>query len=128
MKNETDNFAFEDCTFKITTTNEMMLRALIKYSMMLDFVTNAQGEDMLNVDGLINSIMSEGMTRRIKELVKRHGFDDAEEFMDVMTSCSDGEEVSVEIKNRERIALQKMHDEILSHIPLDDKQKSLSFS
>ena len=39
---ETDNTIFGDCTFKISTANQLLLDALIKYAMMLDVVTNAE--------------------------------------------------------------------------------------
>lgn len=126
-KEETDLMSFGDCTFQITTANEMMLSALSKYAQFLDYKTNAAQAEQLNIDGLINSILSSAMERRIKELVKQYGFDGADDFIDVMTHCEDGEEVSVELANHARIALQKEHDEILSHIPMDSPQRELPF-
>lgn len=125
MKNETDNMPFGECTFQITTANELMLNALTKYSMMLDYVTKATDDETLNIEGLINSILSEGMQRRIKELVKKHGFDDASDFIDTLSACSDGEKADIEIRNREQTFYQKTHDEILSFIPIEDKQMDL---
>lgn len=126
-KEQTDLMSFGDCTFQITTANEMMLSALSKYAQFLDYKTNAAKDEQLNIDGLINSILSSAMERRIKELVKQYGFDGADDFIDVMTHCEDGEEVSVELSNHARIALQKEHDEILSHIPMDSPQRELPF-
>lgn len=121
----TDNMPFGDTSFQITTANEMMLVALIKYSQMLDFVTGAKDEELLNVDGLINSLIADGMTRRIKDLVKKHSFEDTQEFIDCIGACNDAEEVFGEIKQHEMQFYQKTHDEILSHIPLEDAQLKL---
>lgn len=127
-KEQTDSMAFGDCTFQITTANEVMLKALTKYAMMLDYVTQAQGEDQLNVEGVLNSILYNGMSKMIKDLVKKHGFEDPTEFMDCMNGCADGEEVANEVKHHERVEYQKTHDEILSHIPLPDKQSKFDFA
>lgn len=121
----TDGMSFGDVSFQITTANEMMLSALITYSKMLDYVTNATGDEQLNIDGLINSLLADGMNRRIKELVKKHSFEDAKEFMDCMAECHDGEEAFGEIRQHEANFYQKTHDEILSHIPVDDGQLKL---
>jgi hypothetical protein len=126
-KQETDLMSFGDCTFQITTANEMMLSALSKYAQYLDYTTNAAQDEQLNIDGLINRILCASMERWIKELVKQYGFDNSDDFIDVMTHCNDGEEVSVELANHKRIALQKEHDEILSHIPMDSPQRELPF-
>lgn len=126
-KNETDNMPFEDCSFQITTANELILNALIKYSMMLDIVTGSEGDEQLNVDGLLNSLLCEGMTKRVKDLVKRHGFDSVDDFTETLNACKDGNEALQEVKLHEQTMFQKMHDEILSHIPLDDGQKTLNF-
>lgn len=128
LKENTDKMAFGDCTFQITTANEIMLKALTKYAMMLDYVTQAQGEDQLNVEGVLNSILFNGMSKMIKELVKKHGFEDTMEFMDCMNACSDGEEVANEIKHHERNEYQRQHDDILAHIPVPDNQGKLDFA
>ncbi len=126
-KEQTDLMSFGDCSFQITTANEMMLSALSKYAQYLDYTTNAAQDEQLNIDGLINRILCASMERWIKELVKQYGFDSSDDFIDVMTHCEDGEEVSVELANHARIALQKEHDEILSHIPMDSPQRELPF-
>ena len=122
---DTDKMQYGDCTFKITMGNEVQLRALSKYAQMLDFVTHATPDEQLNVDGLVNCILNEGMAKRIKELAKRHGFEDSAEFIDCMNACGDGDEVSVEIKEHERAAYQRAHDAILAHIPIEDRQMNL---
>lgn len=121
----TDAMSADSISFEITMANEMMLTALTHYTEMLDYVTNAKDDEKLNIDGLINSIVAEGMTKRIKDLVKRHSFDSVEDFIDCMCACHDAEEAYSEVKSHEASAYQKMHDEILSHIPVEDAQKSL---
>lgn len=125
QKEETDQMPFGVCNFEITTANEMLLNALIKYSMMLDVVVDAKEGETLNVDGLINSLLFEGMSRRIKDLSKRHGFDDSQDFVEAMNACKDGVEAKTEILAHEHVLFQKMHNEILSHIPIDEPQKKL---
>lgn len=121
----TDAMAFDSYSFQITSGNAVMLAALTKYAQMLDFVTNADENEQLNIDGLFNSIICEGMTRRIKDLVKRHSFESQEDFIDSMTYAKDGAAVAEVIKQKEMDFYQKNHDEILSHIPIEDDQKKL---
>lgn len=121
----TDAMAFDTYSFQITSGNATMLSALVKYSQMLDYVTGASEDELLNIDGLINSILDEGMTRRIKDLVKKHSFESADEFIDCMTYCKSGEDVFNEIKQHEKNFYQMTHDEILSQVPLLDNQKEL---
>jgi hypothetical protein len=59
--------------------------------------------------------------------VKRHGFADSQEFIDCLCACEDGEDVAVEIKNQEKVFYQNSHDEIFSHIPVEDRQQKLPF-
>lgn len=127
-KEETDSMAFGDCTFKISVDNNRMLSAFSKYAMMLDFVTHSQGEDSLSIEAFLNMILYDGMKKLLKDLVKRHGFYDLDEFMNCMMSCSDGEEVSVQIRNHESAEYQKLHDDIMSHIPVEDKQNKFDFA
>lgn len=127
-KEETDSVAFGDCTFKISVDNNRMLSAFSKYAMMLDFVTHSQGEDSLSIEAFLNMILYDGMKKLLKDLVKRHGFYDLDEFMNCMMSCSDGEEVSVEIRKHESAEYQKLHDDIMSHIPVEDKQNKFDFA
>ena len=79
-----------DCTFRMTVSNNIKLMALAKYAMMLDWVTNAKGEECLNTDGIINLILDEGMTRRVKDIAKKHGFYDSDDFITTMGDCGDG--------------------------------------
>lgn len=125
-KQETEP-SFGDCTFQIMPDNEMGLASLAKYAQYLDYKTNSGQGETLNIDGLINQLLSDGIERKIKEHVKQYGFDDKDEFMDVMIHCADGEEVAIELANHIQAKLQKEHDEILAHIPMDSPQKELPF-
>lgn len=126
VKENTDSMAFGDCTFQITTANEIRLKALCKYAEMLDYVTNA--EEQACVDGLINSLLEQAMVKRIGELYKKHGFDSAQDFIDQLNACKDGEEVRHEVQEAEKISYQKAHDEILSHVPIPDTQTKFDFA
>lgn len=116
-----------DCNFRMTISNHIKLKALAKYAMMLDYVTNAKCEECLNTDGIINLILDEGMTRRVKDIAKKHGFYDSEDFITTMDDCGDGDEVMYAVRYKEHNYLKRAHDEILKHIPSDDKQKDLPF-
>ncbi|MBQ8037908.1 MAG: hypothetical protein IJ268_13035 [Proteobacteria bacterium] len=126
QKTEQPEGAF-DCNFRMTKGNHIKLKALAKYAMMLDWVTNAKGEDCLNTDGILNLILDEGMTRRIKDIAKKHGFYDSDDFITTMSDCGDGDEVTYAVRYKEQNYLKRAHDEILKHIPIDDKQKDLPF-
>jgi F0F1-type ATP synthase delta subunit len=120
-----ENVSKEDCTFQITFGNAIMLNALCKYSQMLDYIVSSPSEEKLDINGLLNSILAEGMTKRIKDLVKKHGFEEVNEFIDLVGGSHNEEELFALIKEQERIFYQKMHDEILSHMPIEDKQMDL---
>lgn len=121
------NTEADSCTFLLTCYNERILNALCKYGMMLDFVTKAGKDEQLSIDGLLNSLLLEAMTKRVKDLVKKHCFEDADEFIDCVGSCEDGEEVTFQIKSHEMNFFKKTHEEILSHMPVLDKQNKLPF-
>ncbi|MBR4986649.1 MAG: hypothetical protein IKY83_13030 [Proteobacteria bacterium] len=119
------NMSYSDCTFKISKPNLVQLNVLFKYAMMLDFV--ADGANTINIDGLINSILDECTTKRIKDLTKRHGFDSSLEFMSTLTACMDGEEVYSEIKKHELETLHQQHAAILRYVPAESRQMDLPF-
>ena len=122
---DTGNMAWGDYTFKITVNNMLNVETLCKYAQMLDFVTNAKGENELNIDGVVNDILDEALSKRVKELAKRHGFMDAHDFIESLDGCKDGEEVAHAIKESERMAYERAHDRILMHVPIEDRQKKL---
>ena len=93
-KEQTDLLRAGECTFGITGSNDMMLRALMKYTMMLDTVAIQVGdEEQLTMDGLINFLLDDAINRNIKEIIKRHGFEDRNDFYDSIATCQSGEEV-----------------------------------
>lgn len=118
------------CIFEITETNNKKLKALINYSMMLDSVVSQYDDtsECLNADGLINTLIDDITDREIKALVKRHGFESENEFIEVVGACSDGEEVMELVRNAEKKYYKQYHLRILSQIPVDDGQKELPFS
>lgn len=121
------NISYSDCTFKISKPNLVQLNVLFKYAMMLDFVADADPANMINIDGLINSIIDECTSKRIKELTKRHGFDSSQSFMSTLTACKDGPEVYDEIKNHEIETLHQQHAAILRYVPVESRQLDIPF-
>ena len=122
---DTGNMAWGDYTFKITVDNMLNLETLCKYAQMLDFVTHAKGENELNIDGVVNDILDEALSKRVKELAKKHGFADAHDFTESLDGCKDGEEVAHVIRESEKLAIERAHDRILMHVPMEDRQKKL---
>ncbi len=117
----------EQITFQITGFNMKMLSSLCRYAQMLDHVTNAQDDEQLNTDGVINSILNDGMTKEIKDICKHHGFLDVEDFIESMAECQDGEEAAHVCRTRQNTRLKAKHDKVLAQIPIDDKQGTLRF-
>ena len=122
---DTGNMAWGDYTFKITVDNMLNLETLCKYAQMLDFVTHAKGENELNIDGVVNDILDEALSKRVKELAKKHGFADAHDFTESLDGCKDGEEVAHVIRESEQLAYERAHNRILMHVPIEDRQKKL---
>lgn len=114
------------CSFEITETNNRKLKALINYAMMLDCVVD--NEEYLNADGLINALVDKITDSEIKALVKRHGFESENEFVETVGACADGMEVLELVHNAEKKYYKQYHLRILSQIPIDDGQKELPFS
>lgn len=122
---DTGNMAWGDYTFKITVDNMLNLETLCKYAQMLDFVTHAKGENELNLDGVVNDILDEALSKRVKKLAKKHGFADAHDFTESLDGCKDGEEVAHVIRESEQLAYERAHDRILMHVPMEDRQMKL---
>lgn len=112
-------------TFKITVDNMLNLETLCKYAQMLDWVTHAKGENELNIGGVVNEVLDEALSKRVKELAKKHGFADAHDFTESLDGCKDGEEVAHVIRESEQLAYIRAHDRILMHVPMEDRQKKL---
>lgn len=122
---DTGNMAWGDYTFKITVDNMLNLETLRKYALMLDFLTHAKGENELSIDGVVNEVLDEALSKRVKELAKKHGFADAHDFIESLDGCNDGEAVAHVIRESEQLAYERAHDRILMHVPMEDRQKKL---
>lgn len=127
-KEETDVLNVGDFTFCVTGGNDMKLRALIRYAQFLDYRAQANAEDgnELSVDGLVNYLLSNAMDKMIKDIIKKHSFESEDDFYDTIGECKDGEELKVAIQNKERLAAEKLHDEILAFVPMEDRQMKLN--
>lgn len=121
----TDAMAWGDYAFKITSGNMVNLSTLCKYAQMLDYITHAQGEDQLSIDGVVNEILYTALSKRVKELAHKHGYMSADSFINDLAMCDDGEAVAEAVKRAENEAYIAAHDRILEHIPLDDNQMKL---
>ncbi len=122
---DTGNMAWGDYTFKITVGNMLNLETLCKYAQMLDYVTHSIDADRLNIDGVVNEVLAEALSKRVKELAKKHGFESAHDFTEALDDCHDGGEVEHVIRESEQAAYQRAHNKILMHVPFEDRQKSL---
>lgn len=121
----TDSMAWGDYAFKITSGNMVNLSTLCKYAQMLDYITHAQGEDQLSIDGVINEILYTALSKRVKELATKHGYISADSFINDLAKCEDGKAVAEAVKRSENEAYIAAHDRILEHVPMDDKQGNL---
>ena len=122
---DTGNMAWGDYTFKITVDNMLNLETLCKYAQMLDWVTHSVEADRLNIDGVVNEVLSEALSKRVKELAKKHGFESAHDFTEALDDCQDGEDVEHVIRESEQAAYQRARTRILAHIPFEDRQMKL---
>ena len=112
-----------DITFEVTESNEKKLKALSMYSRVLDLIVG--GEERLSFDGLLNSLIDEVTDKRIKALKSKHGFDDENDFIDIMCESADPAEALSSIRMAEKLSYRKMKDLILSQMPVLDGQKTL---
>ncbi len=122
---DTGNMEWGDYTFKITVDNMMNLKTLCKYAQMLDYMIKANGENQLNIDGVVNEILDEALSKRVSALAKKHGFESSYEFTESLSTCQDGEEVAKVIRDSEQSAYERAHDKILMHVPFEDRQGRL---
>lgn len=112
-----------DITFEVTESNEKKLKALSMYSRVLDLIVG--GEESLSFDGLLNSLIDEVTDKRIKALKSKHGFDDENDFVEIMCESADPEAALSSIRMAEKLSYRKMKDLILSQMPVLDGQKTL---
>lgn len=117
-------------SFDITDSNARKLRSLLKYAEMVDEIIEKDPADTgerLNADGVINELLDEITDKRISDLRKRHCFESADEFIDLVGACEDGEDVKTVIESAEMAYYKKYHTNILSQIPEEDRQGKLDF-
>lgn len=116
------------CIFEITESNNKKIHALLLYAQMLDLVVTGDpcnDMDHINADGVINELIDDITDRRIKELCKRHGFTGVDEFVDLVGACENGSDVLAVIQNAEKFYYKNAHRQVLSQIPVEDKQTRL---
>ncbi len=89
--------------------------------MMLDYVTQSNEDTVLNLDGVVNYILDSYLVKHLSNLSKKHGFQNMDEFIECLSGCRDGEEVSVVVKQHEREKYQQDHDAILAQIPVHER-------
>lgn len=126
MRDKKDNLNAGECAFALTGANDLMLRVFMKYALSLDAAAGVFDEtETLTIDGVINYLLDDALTRKTKEIIKRHGFENSSDFLDSVSACKDGAEVRAVCVDKERSAALAMRDRILEQIPIDDKQKRL---
>lgn len=122
--------------FEITDENEKRLKAILIYSKVFNLIVlgdyeknpgNDDEPEKLNDDGVINFILDDALTKWIKVLLNKHGFTDAQEFVEVIGGCESGEQVLDIIQRAEKRYYHGMYKGILAQIPLDDGQMQLPF-
>lgn len=126
MRDKKDNLNAGQCAFALTGANDLMLRVFMKYALSLDAAAGVFDEaETLTIDGVINYLLDDALTRKTKEIIKRHGFENSSDFLDSVSACKDGAEVRAVCVDKERSAALAMRDRILEQIPMDDKRKRL---
>lgn len=126
MSDKKDNVNAGECTFALTGANDLMLRVFMKYALSLDSAAGVSDEsETLTIDGVINYLLDDALTRKTKEIIKRHGFENLSDFLESVSACKDGAEVREVCVDKERSAALAMRDRIIEQMPIDDKQKRL---
>lgn len=115
----------ESVQFRVSTDNMRYLEALCKYAQMLDLVTNAIDGERLSIDGVVNDIFSEILEKRLREIVRKHGFYDLDDAVQTLSDCADAAGVAAAVRNAEKAAYEREHSRILAHVPIEDRQGKL---
>jgi hypothetical protein len=117
-----------ECTFTLTESNEKKLRALSMYMRVVEEVSRPkQDGEPLCIDGLMNTLIDQVTEQWIKDLVKKHGFMDSQDFVSIACACKDEAELFDIIQKLEKCRYIVMYKKILEQIPIPDKQKDLPF-
>ena len=126
MSDKKDNVNAGECTFALTGANDLILRVFMKYALSLDSAAGVSDEsETLTIDGVINYLLDDALTRKTKEIIKLHGFENLSDFLDSVSACKDGAEVRAVCVDKERSAALAMRDRIIEQMPIDDKQNRL---
>ena len=110
-------------SFCITETNEKYLNAITKYLQRTEYILKP--DEMVTIDGVINDALECAFLSKIKNLTKKHGMNNENDFVDMINGCKDGEEVCTFIQAAEATEMKRDYEKILSQIPIPDMQKDL---
>jgi hypothetical protein len=106
------------------------LEAIIKYYKMVSYISRKDDsvmDEALSFDGIINALLDDVLSRRIKDIVKRHSFIDSMEFIDTISLCKTDEECEKIINQMDNRYYLVSYNKILEHMPVLDGQKSIDF-
>lgn len=121
--NETIQFIANDDVLK-------QLEAIIKYYKMVSYISRKDDsvmDEALSFDGIINALLDDVLSRRIKDIVKRHSFIDSSEFLGTMALCKSDDDCEQLIKQMDNRYYLVSYNKILEHMPVLDGQKSIDF-
>lgn len=127
QKEPTDNVTFEQATFCLSTANKMLLEAYQKYAQYLDLILDTKPDECVGNDlnGILNYLLETSLNKELKDIQKKHGFDNFQEMITNLLQCTCAEEVEAEIRTSELKAHEKTHQKILDQIPVEDRQLKL---
>lgn len=120
----------DSITFLANESTAKRLDALSKYYHMISEQAKDNDDiytEALNFDGIINALLDDVLSRRIKDIIKRHSFEDDIEFVDGINSCRDDAECKRFIESAEKRYYIKSYNKILEHMPVIDNQKVINF-
>lgn len=120
-----DNISIDTLQFKVSADNMRAIEALCKYAQMLDLVTNAEDDEKLSVDGVVNCLLHDASEKRLREIVKKHGFVDLDDAIQTLEDCTTADDVVAALRNAEKAAYEREHMRILAHVPIEDRQGKL---
>lgn len=106
------------------------LEAIIKYYKMVSYISRKDDsvmDEALSFDGIINALLDDVLSRRIKDIVKRHSFVDSSEFLDTMAFCKSDDDCEKLIKQMDNRYYLVSYNKILEHMPVLDGQKTIDF-
>jgi hypothetical protein len=93
-----------------------------------DIASNSQeSHEPLNADGLLNAILDDAFKAKVRALVKRHGFESENEFVELIGACADAKDVLQIVRNAENKYYIKQHRIVLEQIPVEDRQRDIDF-